>query len=181
MESYSKTDEVLALLNKHERGEASGSAAASSEEKALGFTDFLPSPAAAVLHKLQRVSAQPRSEQPIFPPLTRTASEALKVVLGEQRPVETRKLRCCRYSCPHTLFCPNRCTASVLALHLCLCICCKTRWSIFAMHACRVNLQLLVLNCIVGVAAGAPLLASGKSCLGMSSRKAMKTTSLHKT
>lgn len=93
MESYSKTDEVLALLNKHERGEASSFVAAPTEEESLGFTDFLPSPAAAVFHKLQRVSAQPRSEQPVPSPLTRTASEALKVVLGEQRPAESRKLR----------------------------------------------------------------------------------------
>ena len=93
MESYSKTDEVLALLNKHERGEASGSAATPSEEESFGFRDFLPSPAAAVLQKLQRVSAQPGIEKPACPPLTRTASEALKVVLGEQRPAEGRKLR----------------------------------------------------------------------------------------
>lgn len=91
MESYSKTDEVLALLNKHERGETSGSATATGQEDPLGFKDFLPSPAAAVLHKLQRVSAQPQTEQYIPP--TRTASEALKIVLGEQRPPESRKLR----------------------------------------------------------------------------------------
>ena len=93
MESYSKTDEVLALLNKRERGETSGGAGASNEEDSLGFTDFLPSPAAAVLHKLQRVSVQPQCAQPV--PLARTASEALKVVLGEQRPEASRKLRCC--------------------------------------------------------------------------------------
>lgn len=91
MESYSKTDEVLALLNKRERGEASFSAGTTNQEESLGFRDFLPSPAAAVLHKLQRVSAQPHSAQPA--PLTRSASEALKVVLGEQRPEESRKLR----------------------------------------------------------------------------------------
>ena len=91
MESYSKTDEVLALLNKRERGEASFSAGTTNQEEPLGLRDFLPSPAAAVLHKLQRVSAQPQSEQPVA--LTRSASEALKVVLGEQRPEETRKLR----------------------------------------------------------------------------------------
>ena len=91
MESYSKTDEVLALLNKRERGEASFSAGTFNQEESLGFRDFLPSPAAAVLHKLQRVSAQPQSTQPT--PLTRSASEALKVVLGEQRPEESRKLR----------------------------------------------------------------------------------------
>lgn len=91
MESYSKTDEVLALLNKRERGEASFSAGTTNQEESLRFRDFLPSPAAAVLHKLQRVSAQPQSAQPV--PLTRSASEALKVVLGEQRPEESRKLR----------------------------------------------------------------------------------------
>ncbi|KAL3154476.1 hypothetical protein ABBQ32_013942 [Trebouxia sp. C0010 RCD-2024] len=91
MESYSKTDEVLALLNKHERGETSTTPAANAQEDPLGFKDFLPSPAAAVLHKLQRVSAQPQPEHPV--PLARTASEALKIVLGEQRPPESRKLR----------------------------------------------------------------------------------------
>lgn len=91
MESYSKTDEVLALLNRRERGEASFSAGTKNQEESLGFKDFLPSPAAAVLHKLQRISAQPQSAQPV--PLTRTASEALKVVLGELRPEESRKLR----------------------------------------------------------------------------------------
>lgn len=91
MESYSKTDEVLALLNRRERGEASFSAGTTNQEESLGFKDFLPSPAAAVLHKLQRISAQPQSAQPV--PLTRTASEALKVVLGELRPEESRKLR----------------------------------------------------------------------------------------
>ena len=91
MESYSKTDEVLALLNRRERGEASFTAGTTNQEESLGFKDFLPSPATAVLHKLQRISAQPQSAQPV--PLTRTASEALKVVLGELRPEESRKLR----------------------------------------------------------------------------------------
>ena len=99
MDGLTKTDEVLALLNKRERGEGSRAASAPAAEDTLGFTDFLPSPAAAVLHKLQRISAQPRSEQPVSVPLNRTPSDALKVVLGEQRSVEPRKLRCDKSPC----------------------------------------------------------------------------------
>ncbi len=97
MDGLSKTDEVLALLNKRERGEGPKPASAAASDEHLGFTDFLPSPAAAVLHKLQRISAQPRSDQPkpVTHTINRTPSDALKVVLGEQRP-EPRKLR---YSC----------------------------------------------------------------------------------
>ncbi|DBA67394.1 TPA: hypothetical protein ACH3X2_001686 [Trebouxia sp. C0005] len=94
MDGLSKTDEVLALLNKRERGEGAKPASAAASDANLGFTDFLPSPAAAVLHKLQRISAQPRSDQPkpVIHTINRTASDALKVVLGEQRP-EPRQLR----------------------------------------------------------------------------------------
>ena len=94
MDGLSKTDEVLALLNKRERGEGPKPASAAAFDEHLGFTDFLPSPAAAVLHKLQRISAQPRSDQPkpVIHTINRTPSDALKVVLGEQRP-EPRKLR----------------------------------------------------------------------------------------
>ena len=95
MDGLSKTDEVLALLNKRERGEGSKPTSAAASDETFGFTDFLPSPAAAVLHKLQRISAQPRSDQPkpFVHTINRTPSDALKVVLGEQRP-EPRKLRC---------------------------------------------------------------------------------------
>ena len=92
MNGPSRTDEVLALLNKRERGEGQNNAPKAEDEDALGFTDFLPSPAAAVLNKLQRVSAQPRSDQPSL--TGRTPSDALMVVLGEQQPTEPRKLRC---------------------------------------------------------------------------------------
>ena len=98
MDGLSKTDEVLALLNKRERGEAPKHGSAAFPEEPLGFTDFLPTPAAAILHKLQRVSAQPRSEQPAPSPPMRTGSDALKVVLGEQRPSEPRQLRCTCHS-----------------------------------------------------------------------------------
>lgn len=94
MDGLSKTDEVLALLNRRERGEAPRPVSPASHDDGLGFTDFLPSPAAAVLHKLQRVSAQPRTEQPVSLGLNRTPSDALKVVLGEQRPPQARQLRC---------------------------------------------------------------------------------------
>ncbi len=94
MDGLSKTDEVLALLNNRERGEGPKPPSAAAPDENLGFTDFLPSPAAAVLHKLQRISAQPRSDQPkpVIHTINRTPSDALKVVLGEQRP-EPRKLR----------------------------------------------------------------------------------------
>ena len=94
MDGLSKTDEVLALLNKRERGEGPNPASAAASDGVLGFTDFLPSPAAAILHKLQRISAQPRSDQPkpVMHTINRTPSDARKVVLGEQRP-EPRKLR----------------------------------------------------------------------------------------
>ena len=91
MDGLSKTEEVLALLNKRERGEGQDDAPKVEYEETLGFTDFLPSPAAAVLNKLQRVSAQPRSEQPSS--IGRTPSDALKVVLGEQQPAEPLILR----------------------------------------------------------------------------------------
>ena len=113
MDGLSKTDEVLALLNKRERGEGSRAASAPAAEDTLGFTDFLPSPAAAVLHKLQRISAQPRSEQPVSVPLNSTPSDALKVVLGEQRSVEPRKLRCDSSPCHG-----SRCTLTRLPLLL---------------------------------------------------------------
>jgi len=95
MDGLSKTDEVLALLNKRERGEGPKPTPAPAFDENLRFADFLPNPAAAVLHKLQRISAQPRSDQPkpVIHTINRTPSDALKVVLGEQRP-ELRKLRC---------------------------------------------------------------------------------------
>ncbi|DBB03995.1 TPA: SCF ubiquitin ligase complex subunit [Trebouxia sp. C0004] len=94
MDGLSKTDEVLALLNKRERGEGPKPPPSAASDENLTFTDFLPSPAAAVLYKLQRISAQPRSDQPkpVIHTINRTPSDALKVVLGEQRP-EPRKLR----------------------------------------------------------------------------------------
>lgn len=92
MDGLSKTDEVLALLNKHERGDASRPVQSQAEEP-LVFTDYLPTPAAAILHSLQRVSVQRQPEASPAAPPVRTAEEALKVVLGEQRQDSARVLR----------------------------------------------------------------------------------------
>lgn len=91
MDGFSKTDEVLALLNKHERGDVSADVQSQPEE-ALAFKDYLPSPAAAILHSLQRVSVQRQADATRVAPV-RSPEEALKVVLGEQRQDESRTLR----------------------------------------------------------------------------------------
>lgn len=101
MDGFSKTDEVLALLNKHERGDVNAPVQSQAEEEPLAFKDYLPTPAAAILHSLQRVSVQRQAEAP--PPPVRTPEEALKIVLGEQREDAVRTLRC--YSVPHMLTC----------------------------------------------------------------------------
>lgn len=92
MDGLSRTDEVLALLNKRERGDVSAPTEARNEEP-LGFADYLPTPAAAILHSLQRVSIQRQSEAAAAAPTVRTPEQALKVVLGEQRDDSSRNLR----------------------------------------------------------------------------------------
>lgn len=94
MDGFSKTDEVLALLNKHERGDVSAPAQHQAEDEPLALKDYLPTPAAAILLSLQRVSVQRQAETTPPAPPVRTPEEALKVVLGEQREDATRTLRC---------------------------------------------------------------------------------------
>ena len=160
MEGLSKTDEVLALLSKRERSQGQESVTKVEDEETLGFTDFLPSPAAAVLNKLQRVSAQPRSEQPSS--IGRTPSDALKVVLGEQQPAEPRTLRFAALSITAASCCQSKpCNSATMRdfMHACEC-CINTPSPVALAELCQ--------------GAGDPQPASKESCLVTSNNKDIK-------